>query len=145
MDFERRKVNTESLPQVLTYKWSTALLDEGYIPFPKRLLRVLPQFFSDVRYLQVVLAVVDYARPNLSRAPSYEYLAFNAGMTVDDFKRHVTELQQRGLVSVSGPDEAISITLDGLKAQIERATEPETIDDPFDDPFDEGTDTEIDF
>jgi hypothetical protein len=135
-DFERRRV--QNLPTVVVFKWSEPVLDEGYIPFPKRLLRCLPRLFSQqgsVGDLQVVLAIVDYARPNLTRPPSYDYLAFNAGMTVPVFKDHVEEMEKRGWLTASGPDDAVVIRIDGLLRAIVRLTEdgtrkPDEYDDP---------------
>ena len=120
-NFQRRKV--DNVPPVVAYKWCDGVLDEGYIPFPKRLLRCLTPLMSDMRDLQVVLAVVDYARPNLSRPPSYDYLAFNAGMTAQDFKDRVAQMQAKGWVSATGTDDAVSIRIDGLLKAIEMATE----------------------
>jgi hypothetical protein len=118
--FERRKV--DNIPTIVEFKWSPEVVDEGYIPFPKRLVRCLPGVFSDVRDLQVVLAVVDYARPNLTRPPSYEYLAFIAGMDVITFKERIRDLERRGWITTSGPDEAVSIKIDGILKYIELLT-----------------------
>jgi hypothetical protein len=118
--FERRKI--DNVPSIIAYKWSPVVVDEGFIPFPKRLLRCLSDLFPDPRDLQVVLAAVDYARPNLSRPPSYDYLAFNAGMSVPEYKQRITDMQTRGYLMAVGPDEAIKIKLDGLMDKIERLT-----------------------
>lgn len=124
--FERRKVE---VPDLIRHKWSAAVASEGYTPFPKRLLRCLSGVFQDVRDLQVVMAIVDYRRPNLSRPPSVDYLAFNAGMPVDKFKERLNAMKERGWLLVGGVDEAIQISLDGLLAEIERQTPDDT--DPF--------------
>lgn len=118
--FERRKV--ENVPQIISYKWSPSVVDEGYIPFPKRLLRCLSRLINDTRDIQVILAIVDYARPNLTRPPSYDYLAFNAGLTVAAFKDRVDDLTRRGWLRVTGSDEAVTIRIDGLLREIEKAT-----------------------
>jgi hypothetical protein len=123
-EFSRLRV--QNLPPVVVFKWSEEVLNEGFIPFPKRLLRCLPRLFAQqgsVGDLQVILAIVDYARPNLSRPPSYDYLAFNAGMTVPIFKDHVREMERRGWLETSGPDDAVTITIDGLLDTIVRLTE----------------------
>lgn len=122
--FDRRRVR--NVPDVVLFKWSREVLDEGFIPFPKRLLRCLPRLFSEqgsIGDLQVILAVVDYARPNLTRAPSYDYLAFNAGMTVPVFKDHVAEMQRRGWIEASGPDDAVTIKMHGLLDAIVRLSD----------------------
>ena len=132
--FERRRL--DNVPSIIAYKWSPAVVNEGYIPFPKRLLRCLSELIRDTKDLQVILAIVDYARPNLSRPPSYDYLAFNAGMTVSDFKDRVDQMERRGWLKVSGPDEAVNISISGLVHEIERATEEENFpDEPEDRPF----------
>ena len=97
--------------------------------FPKRLLRCLPRLFEQqgsVGDLQVILAIVDYMRPNLTRAPSYDFLAFTAGMTVPVFKDHVREMEKKEWVTATGPDEAVTIDISGLLSQIERLTEDGT-------------------
>lgn len=126
-DFERRRIH--NLPPNVVYKWSEHVLDEGFIPFPKRLVRCLPRLFAQqgsVGDLQVILAIVDYARPNLTRRPSYDYLAFNAGMTVPIFKDHVQEMEKRGWIRTSGPDDAVEIGIDGLLQAIVRLTDEVT-------------------
>jgi hypothetical protein len=122
--FQRQRVG--NVPAVVEHKWSRPVLDEGYIPFPKRLLRCLSAVVPDIRDLEVVLAIVDYSRPNLTRPPSYAYLAFNAGITAEEFKDRVRLLEERGLVSASGQDEAVTIRIDGLLDQILRRTDDET-------------------
>lgn len=77
---------------------------------------------ADVRDLQVVLAIVDYARPNLSRPPSYAYLAFNAGLTIGEFKERVVQMQRKGWLNAAGSDDAVTIKIDGLLSAIEMAT-----------------------
>ncbi|WP_145944352.1 hypothetical protein [Fuerstiella marisgermanici] len=115
-------MDSSKVSAVLQHKWSKDIMDEGYIPFPKRLLRVLPQFFGDVSLLQVVLAVVDYSRPDLTHPASYEHLAFMAGMPVEEFRKGVTRLKQIGWVKTMGPEDAVWFDLDRLKELITDAT-----------------------
>ncbi len=60
-----------------------------------------------VEELAVVLAIVDFRRPNVTRLPSLSYLAFVAGLDEPEFKEALTRLQQKGLIRVQG-------TLEGL-------------------------------
>lgn len=110
---------------ILRAKWSAEVYDEGFIPFPKRLIRCLGTIFQGeyaVQDLQSVLAIIDYARPNLTRHPSYQFLAFTAGLEVATLKKRVLAMEARGLLKVVGPDEAVAIDATGLMKKIEEAT-----------------------
>lgn len=124
----RKKIETKNLPEAAKAKWSAESLDEGFVPFPKRLLRCLPRIFDGKHALEdlaVVLAVVDYRRPNLARPPSMEFLAFVAGMDMDGFEARVDELTKKGWLTRSGPNEAVTIEIDGLLEKIVKETEGE--------------------
>src|SRR5437868_1203588 len=110
------------VPEPIAAKWGHEVLDEGFVPFPKRLLRCLYVVLPDSRDVAVVLAIADYARPNLLRPPSYDYLAFTANFSVRDFKHRVLDLQKRGLVTVQGEDEEVKISLDGLLKMVVKIT-----------------------
>ncbi len=113
------------MPDRIVVKWSRRVLDEGFVAFPKRLLRALPKMFSGATaldQLRVVLAVADYRRPNQTRVPSLGLLAFVAGMTNDDFRHALEQLINRGLVTVNGGDDALSVSLDPLLDKIMKET-----------------------
>jgi hypothetical protein len=117
--FDRRRVS--NIPEVVAHKWSHEVVDEGFVPFPKRLIRCLRRLFAEqgsVGDLQVILAVVDYARPNLTRPPSPEYLAFLAGMTVPLLKDHLQDMEQRGWITTEMKDGGVVVRLDGLLERI---------------------------
>ena len=120
LSFEHRKI--ENIPPLVAYKWSPQVVDEGFIPFPKRLNRCLSRVFVEVKDIQVILAVVDYARPQASRPPSYDFLAFIAGMDVPEFKDRIGRMEKRGWVKTAGSDDAIRIKIDGLLDEIEKLT-----------------------
>ncbi len=87
-NFSRQRINTSRLPATLAAKWSRPVLAEGFVPFPKLLLRCLPKIFTGegaIEKLAVILAIVDFQRDELFRDPSLEYLAFVADMERDDF------------------------------------------------------------
>jgi hypothetical protein len=105
------------VPPVLAAKWTAALLDEGFVAFPKRLIRVAPRVFRGehaIEQLAVVLAIVDYLRPHLARFPSLGYLAFVAGIEPERFQERLNELAVAGLVTSAGNREAMRFDLDGL-------------------------------
>ena len=121
---ERKKIDYR--PAVIQAKWSEQVLDEGFTPVPKRLIRCMHRVFTGqdaIDDLRVVLAVIDYRRPNLSRPPSVEFLAFIAGMDVEKFKERVGDLQERGFFTCTGPDEAVSIGIDGLLQRVVELTD----------------------
>ena len=126
-----RRKSYYCVPHIVIHKWSVTVVDEGFVPFPKRLIRCLTQLFEQegtVGDLQVVLAIVDYARPNLSRPPSYDFLAFNAGMSVQEFKARVEQMEKRGWLETSGPDEAVAIDVSGLMKRITEVSNQKAIE-----------------
>src|SRR5580700_9159021 len=109
-DLKRQTIDPARLPAIVRMKWSPQAMAEGYVPFPKKLIRALPVIFNGpdaIEKLAVVLAIVDYRRPDLSRGPSLEFLAFTAGMEVDVFRRHLKQLEEQKTLTVSGPEAAI--------------------------------------
>lgn len=69
-------------------------------------------------HLAAVLAIVDYKRPNLTRLPSLDYLAFTAGLSADKFRTFLEALGRRKLVTTAGTDEELEVRLDGLLEEI---------------------------
>lgn len=127
--FTRQQVDVSRLPNTVVTKWSSALLDEGFVPFPKRFLRCLPKILKGehaTRDLAVILAVVDYKRENLRRSPSVEYLAFVAGMELPEFEAGLNRLKEEGLVTFKRDTEGINVSIDGLIARIEKLTSNES-------------------
>ena len=106
---------------VLTVKWSEPVLDEGYVAFPKRLLRAAPKIFRgehSMEQLAAALALVDYIRPDNNRPPSIGYLAFTAGLDIERFQERLRELSDAGLVSWVGNREGLKYSLEGLQQAI---------------------------
>jgi hypothetical protein len=119
-EFYRRKISAAMKP-VLTVKWSEPVLDEGYIAFPKRLLRAARKIFRGehaTEQLVVALALADYIRPDNSRPPSVGFLAFTAGLDVERFQERLRELADAGLVSWVGNREGLKYSLEGLQQAI---------------------------
>lgn len=120
--FKRQKIDTSRLPGHVCEKWSEKALDEGFVPFPKKLVRKLTKLFPDakaVNELAALLAVVDFRRPNLSRLPSVEYLSFLAGMSAMHFEEALGSLEDRGYLVVTRTDQGLRISLDGLVSKLE--------------------------
>jgi hypothetical protein len=124
-NFVRQRIDTSRLPATLAAKWSRSVLTEGFVPFPKQLLRCLPKIFTGtgaIEKLAVILAIVDFQRDELFRDPSLEYLAFTAGMDSDDFQTIMSSLEKEGLISVEETDTGLRISLKGLLEKIETHT-----------------------
>jgi hypothetical protein len=125
--FKRKKI--ENLPNLVQEKWSATVIDEGFVPFPKRLLRCLSDAFENaatLEHLRVVLSVVDYSRPNLLHPPSLGYLAFNAGLDKETFRQKLNELKTAGLVEVeTDDDDAVAVSIRGLLNKIVALTAEE--------------------
>lgn len=104
MPFERSKLDVAKITPLLKHKWSEKLLNEGYVPFPKRLLRCAGKIFagsSRLGELRVVLALADYARPDFKRSPTLAYLAYATGMTKKRVERCLASLRKRKLLKIS--------------------------------------------
>ena len=126
MSFERKKIHPGSVSPILAAKWGDEVLDEGYVAFPKRLLRCLTSVFDGkfrLGELQVALAVADYLRPDVIRGPSIEYLAHLAGMKPLKLKRLLTVLKKKGLVDFDGQDDRLQISNEGLQKRILELTD----------------------
>jgi hypothetical protein len=124
--FERQLVNASKLPPHVLEKWSPSVLSEGFVPFPKKLVRSMRQIFNSpdsIKELAVVLAVVDFKRPNLTRKPSLAYLAFLAGFEESEFEAVLHQLELKGYIQTSGTHDGMEISLVGLMQTIEKETE----------------------
>jgi hypothetical protein len=125
-EFQRQRIDTARLPHQVVEKWSPAVLSEGFVPFPKRFVRSLHRIFPGVESiaeLSVVLAVVDYKRPNLTRPPSLAYLSFLAGLGEDAFTEALARLVSKGYARVAGNAEGMEIAVNGLLEAIVRETQ----------------------
>ena len=68
----------------------------------------------------VVIAVVDYLRPNLTRGPSQEYLGFVAGLPPGRVGVILSELKAEGLMTVENKAEGeLEIGIRGLLERIQ--------------------------
>jgi|SRR6185437_5719998 len=127
MEFRRRKLDAAAMPFVVRQKWTgRKVLDEGFVPFPKRLLRVAKKLFKGDRRmsnLQAMLAIVDYERPTAARAASLKYLAFLAGLSTKSFRRSINDMKDLGWLKVEGKEDGLTIDYRGFVKAIEAATE----------------------
>jgi hypothetical protein len=106
-----------ALSEAVLAKWPREILDEGFVPFPKRLIRAAGPLFKGptaIELLVTVLSVVDFKRPDASRLPSLGALAYTAGLPVEVFRDRLNQLVLLGYAEVRGGDEAIDVTLYGL-------------------------------
>jgi hypothetical protein len=123
--FARQTVDLARIPSHVLHKWSGPVLNEGFVPFPKRLLRCLSRIFDGpdaTKELAVVLAVVDFNRERLIRLPSLAFLSFLAGLPEDEVRSILERLKQKSFIQVSGNSEQLNIHLGGLLARIEKET-----------------------
>lgn len=126
-EFQRQQVDPAKLPPQAVQKWSAAILEEGFVPFPKKLLRCMHRIFDgskgSMQELAVLLAIVDFRRPNQTRLPSLEYLAFVAGLKVAEFEAALDRLEGKGFVKVRGDKEALDVSVKRFVAEVESLTE----------------------
>jgi hypothetical protein len=133
--FMRQRVRPQDLPSAVLAKWNAATLEEGFVPLPKKLLRCMPQIFlggDAVERLALVMAIADYRRPNLTRGPSRDFLAFLSGLSCARVTELLEDLRNGGLIaySLKGPDE-LDIDLKGLLARIADFTQEDSSEAPF--------------
>ena len=116
MPFVRQEIETDRLPLAVRHKWGDALLAEGFVPMPKRLIRTLAGVFGEreLELVQVVLAVADYDRPNLRQQPSLAFLAYLAGLDEETFTNRLGELVRLGLAEVNGDNDSMHVVLGKL-------------------------------
>ena len=126
--FERRKI-AGATSETVNFKWGgPALLDEGFVPFPKRLLRCMSALWTGdatLQQLAVVLAIADYRRPKVTRLPSVGVLAHEAGLPTDVFEKRMTELVEMGYLEVSGSSEELKVSLAPLVEAVKMLTSGE--------------------
>jgi hypothetical protein len=123
--FTRQLIDQAKLPQQVVEKWSSSVLSEGFVPFPKKLLRSMHRIFTgsdSMLELSVVLAIVDFRRPNVTRPPSLDYLAFLAGLDPVEFQKVLVQLESKGYIQVAGGPAGLEITLEGLLQKVEGET-----------------------
>ena len=122
-DFKRQRIDVNKLPPHVLEKWSKETLAEGFVPFPKKLLRCLHQLFSDTKTMEelaVLLAIVDFKRPNLTHLPSRAYLSFLAGLPEDRFETAMDRLSAKGYVNVTGDLKGLQVSLEGFMLALEQ-------------------------
>ena len=125
MNFERSKIDTSFLPDVVKWKWDRTVLDEGFVPLPKRLLRSARKIFkgpSRMGQMVTMLTIVDYERPGKTKLPSLDFLAFIAGMKKTSFKKYLDELEELELIKVVEQGDRLKITYEGLLKEIANLT-----------------------
>src|ERR1700683_2425752 len=119
IEFKRQKIARAKIPDTVRAKWPFPLLDEGFIPLPKKLLRVLPRLYPNVEAVQelcIIMAIVDFKRLGQTRNPSEEFLAFISGVDISEFRKGVNRLASKGwLVDVSEGSDEKNFLLPGLE------------------------------
>ena len=117
-----------SLPEHIAVKWSPGVLNEGFVPFPKRLLRCVSKIFqgsSGMDEMRTVLAVVDFRRPGAKKPPSLDYLAFVAGMDVNEFRNRLDTVRSKGLIVTRELDDRLEVEIEPLLERIMQESEKE--------------------
>jgi hypothetical protein len=124
MAFTPQRIDPESFKDHIRAKWGDEVLTEGFVPFPKTLLRALPRLFAGsevVEELGVVLALADYRRRNMRTLPSIEYLAFVAGMPTKAFRAALGRLKAKQWAEEDEDDEATNATSKGFERAVVEA------------------------
>jgi hypothetical protein len=122
-NFRRQRI--ADFPARLLEKWPPGVLEEGFVPFPKRLLRSAHRIFigpDAMKELSAVLAIVDFKRPNLTRHPSRDFLAFLAGLPRGEFDKALAQLEAKGLIKTEENGDELKTNLDALMERIQQET-----------------------
>ena len=72
--------------------------------------------------LALLLAIIDFKRPSMTRDPSIEFLAFTIGFSVDETKRILSRLVDKGLVTEATGDRGLKIDTGGFFTKIASLT-----------------------
>ncbi len=127
-EFSRQKIDTSRLPEAILMKWSPGVLEEGFVPFPKKLLRVLHKAFGTPHALEslaILLAIADYKRPSLSRDPSLDFLAFLAGLEPPKAMEILKKLESKGWIEMHTSQSGLDIKMEGFLNFIETLADTE--------------------
>jgi hypothetical protein len=130
--FTRTQIDPFTLPPNIRAKWSDALLGEGFVPLPKKLLRALGRTFSgwqEMEELVALLADVDYKRATPTPPPTLAYLAFISGLSVSRFKSALSRLKKKGLVKIDVElaDDTVDVNLEGLNRAVAKIMNEERL------------------
>lgn len=106
----RQHIDVKKLPEVIRCKWGDVVIEEGFVPLPKKILRVLKDLFHPETRLVfptdfgVVMAVADIRG---SRVPmTVENIAFLVGLEddTDAVFESLDRLQQANYIEVTPID-----------------------------------------
>ena len=120
--------------KVMIYKWGKKeVLDEGFVPIPKRFLRVMRAVLDSEKSLsdlRVILAIVDLRRPGDNSEFYISQLASIAGIKVELFIDRLKSLHAQRLLRVEFKDKTrVSIDIASLAKRIMMESDPEEKDD----------------
>lgn len=125
---QRQHVDTATMSPAVLAKWPENLLREGFIPFPKRVLRALSHLYPNDRAMEelvVLLAAADFRRPNLKQQPSLEFLTFISGLEPERFRAALDRLANKSFVEPEGSKEALEINSTKFFDKVREATAAE--------------------
>ena len=106
-----------NLPPAVLAKWPEDLLEEGFVPFPKKLLRGMPEIWGNsaaVSELAIILATIDFKRADHWELPSREYLAFLSGLKRPRFDSAYRRLKEKKFIKTKIKNERLDINLEGF-------------------------------
>ena len=118
------------IPTVLTFKWGgKRILDEGFVAVPKRFLRCMRTALGGKKPLtdlRLILAIVDFARPDSDALPTIGILSSISGLDQEVVGERLKDLKTRGLINYFHKDGGLRIEIGGLTSEVLRLTGDET-------------------
>ncbi len=126
--YTRQVFEPGQFPPNVRVKWPDEILEEGFVPFPKKLLRSLHALFDgavEVDELAAILSIIDYRRPHPFRAPTVDFLAFTAGIPTQRFNAILSKLKKKGWVKLDYEplDETVEISTEGFNLEVLKAVQ----------------------
>ncbi|MBC2596103.1 hypothetical protein H5P28_17685 [Ruficoccus amylovorans] len=73
--------------------------------------------------MSVLLAVIDYIRPDKNAVPSIEYVAYVSGLSIKETSESLKRLSQNGLITIEEVNDRLKIDTTPLLRAIELAAE----------------------
>ncbi len=128
--FYRNTIDAKKLPGVIREKWreNVEILDEGVIPLPKRVMRILHRVLPATNRLecfQMLMAVIDFRRPAGRSLPSKDFLSFVSGLSLVELEEALDLLEKAHLINVTVVDGRLSVSIDGLVKKVMECTKTE--------------------
>jgi len=108
-------------------KWGKELLSEKFVPFPKKLIRILPCLIGGeiaIEEFVLLLALIDYKRDSSTSVPENSYLSRVSGLSEESVVQTLDSLRDKRFLRIGKPGISTEIDysmfLDFCSREVER-------------------------